>query len=127
MKKLTIIFLLTFAVFNSVFAGTQSAAYYLNTPEKYLGKKITLYTTSVERSGAIENLDGVLFQAYTMGYNDEFDTKWAYVLVPKEKASAFARRYGQTMNFNGSMGKIKKVPMTCVLRQAGNQYYFAIE
>jgi len=127
MKKLFYFFLLTFVALNSVFAGTQSAAYYLNTPEKFLGKKITLYTVSVERSGAIDNLDGVLFQVYTMGYNDDYDTKWAYVLVPKEKADAFARRYGQAMNFNGSMGKTKRLPMTCVLKQTGDQFYFAME
>ena len=127
MKKIFQFFMLTFVALNSLFAGTQSAAYYLNTPEKYLGKKITLYTTSVERSGAIDHLDGVLFQAYTMGYNDNYDTKWAYVLVPQAKADAFARRYGQKLNFNGSMGKIKRLPMSCVLKQAGNQFYFATE
>lgn len=127
MKKILSFFVLAFVALNCAFAGTQSAAHYLNAPEKYLGKKITLYVTSVERSGAIDNLDGVLFQAYTMNYNDEFDTKWAYVLVPKDKATAFARRYGQNLNFNGSMGKIKRLPMRCTMKQAGNTFYFAVE
>lgn len=127
MKKSFCFLLVTLVFIKSILAGTQSADYYLNTPEKYLGKKITLYTAYVGREGSIDNVNGVIFQAYTIGYNDEFDTSITYVLVPNEKADTFARRYGHKLNFNGSMGKIKRLPMTCVLKKAGDKFYFSLE
>lgn len=112
---------------NSLFAGIQSADYYLNSPEKYVGKKITLYTAYVNRATAFKEFDGVLFRAYTMGYNDQSDSSSIYVVVPKSNADNFARRYGSNLNFNGSMGKIKTLPMSGTFKQADDIFYLQID
>jgi hypothetical protein len=117
---------LTLATILAIAAGslhansTRSASFYLNTPEKYENKKITLYTAFVSRRAAVEDLNGVLFSAYTMSRNGD-DTSYIEVLVPKEKVESFARRYGTDFKYQN--GEPRKLSMRGVLRQINDTWY----
>lgn len=100
--------------------SSRSASFYLNTPEKYEGQKITVYAAYVYRRAAIDNLNGVLFSAYTMS-RDGDDTSYIDVLVPKEKVEAFARRYGTDFKYQN--GEPRKLSMRGVLRQVKDTWY----
>jgi len=100
--------------------SSRSASFYLNAPEKYENEKITLYVTSVTRQGAIEDFEGVVYSAYTMS-RDEDDTSYISVLVPKDKAESFARKYGSDFKYQN--GKIRKLPMRGVLRQLNDTWF----
>lgn len=94
--------------------SNRSAQFYLNSPEKYEGKTIVLWTAFVNRRGKIDDLKGVEFSAYTMS-RDGDDTSYISVLVPEEKAESFARRYGT--DFKYQAGEPRKLAMRGVLRQ----------
>ena len=100
--------------------SSRSASFYLNTPEKYEGQKITVYAAFVNRRAAVDNLNGVLFSAYTMSRNGD-DTSYIEVLVPKEKAESFARRYGTDFKYQN--GEPRKLSMRGVLRQMNDAWY----
>ena len=100
--------------------SSRSASFYLNAPEKYEGQKITVYAAFVNRRAAVEDLDGVLFSAYTMSRNGD-DTSYIEVLVPKEKAESFARRYGTDFKYQN--GEPRKLSMRGVLRQMNDAWY----
>ena len=78
---------------------TRSADFYLNAPEKYLGKQITLPTAYVSRWDKTESGDTVIFSAYTVGRAGS-DSGFITVAVPAQKAESFARRYGHTSRWN---------------------------
>lgn len=117
---------LTLATILAIAAGSlhanssRSASFYLNTPEKYEGQKITVYAAFVNRRAAVENLNGVLFSAYTMSRNGD-DTSYIEVLVPKEKAESFARRYGTDFKYQN--GEPRKLSMRGILRQINDSWY----
>ena len=117
---------LTLATILAIAAGSlhanssRSASFYLNTPEKYEGQKITVYAAFVNRRAAVDNLNGVLFSAYTMSRNGD-DTSYIEVLVPKEKAESFARRYGTDFKYQN--GEPRKLSMRGVLRQMNDAWY----
>jgi hypothetical protein len=127
MKSKLAFFITTFLALSGLFASDQSADYYLNSPEKYVGKKITLYTAYVNRTTSFKEFNGVLFRAYTMGFSNQNDSSFIDVLVPKEKADSFAKRYGSSMNYNGNFGKVKTSPMAGIFKQAGDIFYLQIE
>ena len=100
--------------------SSRSASFYLNTPEKYEGQKITVYAAFVNRRAAVEDLNGVLFSAYTMSRNGD-DTSYIEVLVPKDKVESFARRYGTDFKYQN--GEPRKLSMRGVLRQMNDAWY----
>lgn len=100
--------------------SSRSASFYLNTPEKYEGQKITVYAAFVNRRAAVEDLNGVLFSAYTMSRNGD-DTSYIEVLVPKDKVEAFARRYGTDFKYQN--GEPRKLSLRGILRQINDTWY----
>lgn len=100
--------------------STRDAQFYLNTPEKYEGKEITLYTAFVQRQGVTDDGENVIFSAYTMS-RDEDETSYISVLVPKTKADSFARRYGT--DFKNQGDKVRKLPMRGTLEQIDGTWY----
>jgi len=100
--------------------STRDAQFYLNTPEKYEGKKIVLYTAHVRRQASSQDGSKVIFSAYTMS-RDEDDTSYIDVLVPKDKADAFERRYGTDFKYQGD--KVRKVSMRGTLEQINDIWY----
>ena len=120
MKKL-LCFLLLAVVTGPLQANNmKSASFYLNAPEKYEDKKITVYAACVTRVAATRALDGVLYNAYTMS-RDDSDTSYIYVLVPKDKAETFARRYGADFLYSG--GNIRKLGLSGILRNVDDTWY----
>lgn len=103
--------------------SSRSASFYLNTPEKYEGQKITLYVAEVDRQAALDGFDGVLFSAYTMT-RDGDESSFIDVLVPKDKADSFARRYGS--DFKWVNGKPRLLSMRGVLRQVKDSWYLEL-
>jgi hypothetical protein len=103
--------------------STRDAQFYLNSPEKYEGKKITLYTAFVQRQGLTNDEAAVIFSAYTMT-RDEDETSYIHVVVPKAKAESFARRYGTDFKYQG--GKIRKLSMSGTLEQIKDIWYLKI-
>lgn len=120
MKKLLCFLLLAFVTVPLQANNTKSASFYLNTPEKYENKKITVYVACVTRAGAIESQDGVLYSAYTMS-RDNNDTSYISVLVPKDKAESFARRYGADFLYSG--GNIRKISLSGILRSFNDTWF----
>lgn len=120
MKKLLCFLLLAFVTVPLQANNTKSASFYLNTPEKYENKKITVYVACVTRAGAIESRDGVLYSAYTMS-RDNNDTSYISVLVPKDKAESFARRYGADFLYSG--GNIRKISLSGLLRSVNDTWF----
>lgn len=100
--------------------SSRSASFYLNAPEKYEGKKITLWAAYVNRQGAIDDFDGVIYSAYTMSRDDD-DTAYIDVLVPKDKTESFARKYGGDFKYQND--KIRKLALRGVLRQINDAWY----
>ena len=98
----------------------KSASFYLNAPEKYEDKKITVYAAFVTRAGAIESRDGVLYRAYTMSRDDR-DTSFINVLVPTDKTESFARRYGSDFLYSG--GNIRKLSLSGILRSVNDTWF----
>lgn len=101
--------------------STRDAQFYLNTPEKYEGKKLVLYTAFVQRQGATDDGSKIIFSAYTMS-RDEDETSYINVLVPKSKADAFARRYGTDFKRQGDY-KVRKLSMRGTLEQINDIWY----
>jgi hypothetical protein len=104
--------------------STRDAQFYLNSPEKYEGKKITLYVAYVRRMAATEDDAFVIYSAYTMD-RDEEQTSFIDVLVPKGKADSFARRYGGDFKWQGAY-KIRKLSMSGTLEQIKDIWYLKI-
>jgi hypothetical protein len=121
MKKSVFFLALLALSFQGLSANTtKSASFYLNSPEKWEGKKITLYTAYVKRQAAMEKSGDILFSAYTMS-RDNMDTSFIYVVVPKDRADFFASRYGPSMQYQAR--EIKKTPMTGILRQVNDTWF----
>jgi hypothetical protein len=120
MKKLLCISLMVILTSPLQANTMKSASFYLNAPEKYENKKITVYAAYVRRLGRIETKDGVLFDAYTMSRDDN-DTSYINVLVPTERAESFARRYGADFTYSG--GNIRKLTLQGTLRNANDTWY----
>lgn len=99
---------------------TRSAQYYLNTPEKFEGKNIVLYTAYVLRRAALDKSDSVFFSAYTMS-RDENDTAFINVVVPKSEAEKFAKKYGSSLFQQNN--QIRKLPMAGVFRQINDIWF----
>ena len=120
MKKLLCFLLLAFVTVPLQANNMKSASFYLNTPEKYENKKITVYVAYVYRAGAIESRDGVLYRAYTMSRDDR-DTSFINVLVPTDKTESFARRYGSDFLYSG--GNIRKLSLSGILRSVNDTWF----
>ena len=104
------------------------ADYYLNTPEKYLGKQIMLNCASVEReSDPVEGV-GILFRAYTSSARSGiYATGFIDVLVPVGKADAFATRYGFESKYADGKHKVK--PLVGIFKKyetLDNRYYLEV-
>ena len=107
------------------------AGYYLNTPEKYLGKKIVLNCASVEReSDVIEGANGVLFSAYTSSARSgSYSTGFIDVLVPADKADAFAKKYGFDSKTDSNYNHKFKI-LSGIFKKfetLNNRYYIEVE
>lgn len=113
-------FFMISGAFSTLANNMRSAQYYLNTPEQFEGKMIVLYTACVTRTAAVHEAEKVIFSAYTMSRDDN-DTSFIDVIVPKDKANEFARKYGEDLTYVGS--KIKKMAMPGILRQH-NDFWF---
>ena len=120
MKKLLYLLLLAVVTLPLQANNMKSASFYLNAPEKYEDKKITVYVAYVSRRGSIESRDGVLYYAYTMSRDDR-DTSFINVLVPTDKAESFARRYGSDFLYSG--GNIRKLGLSGILRNIDDTWY----
>ena len=120
MKKLLCFLLLAFVTVPLQANSMKSASFYLNAPEKYEDKKITVYAAFVTRAGAIESRDGVLYCAYTMSRDDR-DTSFINVLVPTDKTESFARRYGSDFLYSG--GNIRKLSLSGILRSVNDTWF----
>ena len=120
MKKLFCFLLLAFVTVPVQANNMKSASFYLNAPEKYEDKKITVYAAFVTRAGAIESRDGVLYSAYTMSRDDR-DTAFINVLVPTDKTESFVRRYGSDFLYSG--GNIRKLSLSGILRSVNDTWF----
>ena len=120
MKKLLCFLLLASVTVPLQANSMKSASFYLNAPEKYEDKKITVYAAFVTRAGAIESRDGVLYRAYTMSRDDR-DTSFINVLVPTDKTESFARRYGSDFLYSG--GNIRKLSLSGILRSVNDTWF----
>lgn len=119
-KIILITLVLTCCNPNASASSLRSAQFYLNTPEKYEGKQIVLYTAFVKRQAAAHQAESVIFTAYTMSRDDR-DTSYIIVVVPNDKVEQFARRYGTDFVYNGT--QVRKLPMRGILRQANDNWY----
>lgn len=125
MRHLMLILAASLMLSPMVFANsTRDAQFYLNSPEKYKGKQITLYAAFVTRRGKVPDLNGVEFLAYTMS-RDGDQTSYISVLVPNAKADSFARRYGTDFKYQN--GSPRKLSMRGFLREIDDTWFLEIE
>jgi hypothetical protein len=116
-----------------------SAQDYLNAPEKYNGKQITLFVSSVKREKTdfklnLKNIFGktggytetwaefIEFTAYTV-LNNKHDGR-IDVLVSKNKVSEFAAKYGGEVRYENR--QIISNEMTGIFSQLGDDFYLII-
>ena len=91
----------------------RQADYYLNTPEKYEGKKITLSRSHVKRLPATaESGKDANFWAYTASRND-YKFGSILVLVPADAADTFSKKYGFGREY-GAGYQVKTRPLSGV-------------
>jgi len=113
---------LTLATILAIAAGvlhansTRSASFYLNAPQKYEGKKITLYVAFVKREADSQ------YSAYTVS-RDGDETAYIDVLLSKDKTESFARKYGSDFKYQN--GKIRTRPMSGILSQVEGRWFLA--
>lgn len=96
MRLLFLLFILSFG--NSIHGQTRfSADSYLASPEKYLGKTVTIYVDSVDVPAINSSTDDGfrVFHVSTKGRNgnDYMYGGSIYVKVPRQEAEAFANRH----------------------------------
>jgi len=96
--------------------STRSASFYLNAPQKYEGKKITLYVAFVKRDADSQ------YSAYTVS-RDGDETAYIDVLLSKDKTESFARKYGSDFKYQN--GKIRTRPMSGILSQVEGRWFLA--
>jgi hypothetical protein len=117
---LTLIFLGAISI-HAIANTTRDAQFYLNNPEKFENKAITLYVAFVHRVSAVKEKESILFSAYTMD-RDDSSTSYINVLVPESKAESFARKYGT--DFKYQVGYVvRKLSMRGVLKQINDSWY----
>jgi hypothetical protein len=94
--------------------------YYLNNPEKYEGKKMTVDCSHVERkSWAIKQDDPrIVFYAYTRSATN-YKSGSILVLVSPEDAPAFANKYGFDMEIV-SRRNIRTRPLSGIFSREGD-------
>lgn len=107
------------------------ADYYLNTPEKYLGKKITLNCISVTRqSDVIEGTNGILFSAYTSSARSgSYSGGSIDALVPAGKADLFVKKYGFDSKTDSNYNYKFKI-LSGIFKKfetLNNRYYIEVE
>ncbi len=86
---------------------SRTADYYLNKPERYLDKKITLNCAYVERTTDTFNNDPqyVTFDAYTYGRGNagfSYSSGYIRVRVPVEVSDKFANKYGHSSRWDAT-------------------------
>jgi hypothetical protein len=95
--KLTLFFILIICTGQTYAQARFSAESYLATPEKYLGKSVTVYVDSVDVPAINCTTDDPyrVFMIYTNGRNANMYVGggWIYVKVPREKADSFVTRH----------------------------------
>lgn len=109
----------------------RTADYYLNKPERYIGKKITLNCAYVTRMSDSFNTDPqyVVYEAYTYGrtsgsYN--YSSGYIKVRVPVEIAEKFASKYGHSSRWDNS-GNINTRPMSGTFSNLDSSYFLDYE
>ena len=111
----------------------RTADHFLNAPEKYLDKQISLNCAFVtKRSGPLKNLKGIIFSAYTMSNRENSSaTSYIAVLVPEDKAETFARKYGPDFKYTGASYSPKVLPLVGIFKTAGDSdspiYYLEVK
>ncbi|MFA7301878.1 MAG: hypothetical protein WC069_06230 [Candidatus Shapirobacteria bacterium] len=120
MKKIALLLLLPILAL----ADNRVASHFLNDPERYEDKKITLSCAYVERvSGPVREGDfDVVFQAYTVGRKDDTGAGFIFVTVLPEDASDFARKYGADLKFD-SQANVKIRPLSGIFRRDSEGWY----
>ena len=123
MRKAYMFTVLSLAVtLTTAFGQQRSFDEYEGRPEKFLNQEITLGVQSAERISVphwADNTllgDGIFFRVYTMGRGT---SSFCEVLVPKEEADSFFRRY----NTETMLEHYKTRPLRGVFLQFGDAYY----
>jgi len=109
----------------------RTADYYLNKPERYLGKKITLNCAYVNRVSDSFNTDPqyVMFDAYTYGRGSGYlssSSGYISVRVPVEIADKFASKYGHTTKWDGTYN-VNTRPMSGTFSKSDSTYFLDYE
>ena len=101
------------------------ASYYTNSPDKYLGQKVTMNCAYVTRQPqASKDGDGmVLFQAYTASKNNFFtSTSEIMVHVPAEASDKFVRKYGTEGKYDYNYNYSTR-PMSGIFKKGAEGFY----
>ncbi len=123
MRKAYMFTALSLAVtLTTAFGQQRSFDEYEGRPEKFLNQEVTLGVQSAERISIphwADNAllgDSIFFRVYTMGRGTR---SFCEVLVPKEEAESFFRRY----NTETMLEHYKTRPLRGVFLQFGDAYY----
>lgn len=123
MKKLLALVFVLFPLLARA-EDTRVASYYLNSPEKYDGQKITLNCSYVRRdTGSSASGAVAVFHAYTASKNNNnFQTAEITVHVPMDAAEKFARKYGSDTKYDYNYNYSTR-PMTGIFKKDGSSCY----
>lgn len=120
------IFLLALALCSlgsaAVAQDSRVASYYLNDPEKYEGKKITLSASYVERQNSYGVINGkVVFWAYTASRTD-WKSAYIEVHVPEDNAGKFAKKFGHDVEWDVN-GNRRTRPLSGIFTRGNGTFY----
>ena len=125
--KSPFLFILAVALALAPVAGAQDsrqADYFLNNPEKYDGKKITLSCSHVKRLPTpVESGKDVNFWAYTASRND-YKFGFILVTVPSDTADSFSKKYGFNREY-GAGYQVKTRPLSGTFTKGETRYFLA--
>jgi hypothetical protein len=103
---------------------SRQADYYLNSPDKYEGKKITLSCSHVKRLPApVESGKDANFWAYTASRND-YKFGFILVLVPDDAADSFSKKYGFGREY-GAGYQVKTRPLSGIFTKGEKRFFLA--
>ncbi|MEO6848969.1 MAG: hypothetical protein ABI443_14555, partial [Chthoniobacterales bacterium] len=104
----------------ALYAQSQLPEYYLATPSKYLGQKITIYVNSVHPSSNASDTPGMVwFRAHT-SFGDKFG-KSISVRVPEADAKHFLQRYGMESQYYSD--RPRSLPLNGIFSENHGTYF----
>lgn len=106
---------------SAVAQESRVAGYYLNNPEKYEGKKITVNCVYVKRDEYQTGTDYVFFRAYTASRN-EYKTGYITVRVQPADADRFAKKYGFDSEWDAA-GNYRMRPLSGVFTKGDGTFF----